>query len=97
LEASEVGDSLARLDRKRERLRNLSRPFCEHVFLRKRIERVVDLDRRKLARVKAEHSVVFQVLRIERAFPLFEREPARSRVQLHEGFRPPSSTGFAAE
>src|SRR5262249_10575844 len=84
LDAREVRDALARLDREGERVRHLRRPSLEDAFLRKAIKRVVDLDRREATRVKAEHPVVFEVGGIERAFPLLEREAARARVNLHD-------------
>src|SRR4029079_7400028 len=61
---------------------------------RQPIKRVVDFDRRKLARVKPEHPVILHVSRIERPFPLLECEAARSGVKLHDTFD--TFDGFAA-
>src|SRR5678815_4306533 len=84
LQSREMRDTLARLDREGERLGNLARPRLQNAFLRKAIERVVDLHRRETRRVKTEHRVVFELRRVERALPFLEGEAARSRVQLHE-------------
>src|SRR5512133_4062691 len=54
------------------------------MLFRQPIERVVDLDRRKLARVVAEHRVVFEITRVERSLPFFERVATRARVKLHD-------------
>src|SRR6185437_2205527 len=88
LEPRMVRDPLARLDRERERVRHLRRPFPQHVLLRQPIERVVDLDARKLPRVEAEHPIVLQILRVERALPFLERVPARPRDHPHDTFLP---------
>src|SRR5437764_14967088 len=79
-------DALTGLDREAERLRHLRRPVEQHVLLREPIERVVDLHRRKLPGVVAEHRVVLQVGGIEAALPLLERVAARAREDLHEPF-----------
>src|SRR5450759_1909294 len=80
-------DSLARLEREGERLRHLRRPFAQHVLLWQSIEGVVDLHRIEFAGVVAEHCVVFQILRIERALPLLERVAARPSENLHDALR----------
>src|SRR5437773_5015763 len=77
-------DPLARLDRERERVRDLRRPILEHVLLRQPVERVVDLDGRKPARIEAEHRVVLEIGGIERPLPLLERVPARPGPELHD-------------
>src|SRR5688572_8429526 len=87
-------DALARLERKRERLWHLRCPFAQHVLLRQSIEGVVDLDRWKLAGVECQHSVVFQLLRIKRAFPLLESVPTRPCEELHDTIRFDSPFSF---
>ncbi len=79
-----VRDALARLDREREGLRHLRRPLLEHALLRQPVERVVDLDGGKPARVVAKPAVLLEVGGIERALPLLERVPARAGEQLHD-------------
>src|SRR5688500_5234122 len=98
LEPRVVRNALARLDRERERLGHLCCPIAQHVLLRQPVERVVDLDRRKFAGVKAQHPVVLQLLRVERSLPLLERVAARSSEQLHDAmrfFEPSAFFGFS--
>src|SRR6476661_4388253 len=63
---------------------HLRGPTLNHALLRQPIKRVVDLDDGKLARVVAEHPVVFEVVRVERPFPFLEREAAGAGLQNHE-------------
>src|SRR6185436_4576016 len=76
-------DAPAGLDREAERLGHLGRPVEQRLLLRQLVERVVDLDRRELAGVEAEHVRVLQLLGVETPFPLLEREAARSRQNFH--------------
>src|SRR4029077_10528404 len=80
--------------REGERLRDLRRPPLQHAFPRQAVEGVVDLHRRKPAPVKREHSVVFQVARIERSLPLLERVAARAGLEVHDTFC--ACSGFVA-
>src|SRR5207237_7290440 len=94
LEPRVVRDALARLQRKRESLRHLRRPLAQHVLLRQAVERIVDFYGIELLRVVAEHCVVFQFLRVERAFPLFEGVAAGPCQDLHETMRFDSAFSF---
>ena len=80
-------DAHARLDGERELLRHLCGPIVQHLLLGQAIERVVDLDRRKIARVITEPRVVTEVRRIKCSLPLLERVAARAREQPHDTLR----------
>ena len=87
LEPRVMRDAHARLDRERELLRHLRRPLLQYRLLRQPVKGVVDLDRRKLARVVAQPRVVSDRVGIEDALPLLERVAARAREQPHDTMR----------
>src|SRR5687767_4074933 len=90
-----MGDAPTRLDRERESVMHVRRPFLEHVLPGQAIERVVDLDDRIPAGVVAEHRVVLQAAWVERSLPLLEGESARTHEHVHDTFRSGSSDSEA--
>src|SRR4029078_6379600 len=77
-------DLLRCLDGERKFFGHLRRPLQQHTFFRKTIERVVDLERRKLCGVKRKHTVGLEVGGIERSLPFRERISARACAKLQE-------------
>src|SRR5229473_7485456 len=69
LQTTVVGDTPRRFERDLVRLRCLSSPTCDQLFVRHPVKRVIDLDGRKPGGIVRQHLRRGQIRRIEAALP----------------------------
>src|SRR6267143_5177368 len=84
-QAQLVGDAARRLECEGEAFRHLFGPAREHRLGGHAVEGVVDLDRREMPGIVAQHPVRRMLFRVELAEPLLVGEAARSGEELRHG------------
>jgi hypothetical protein len=77
-------NALARFDCESEFFRHLGSPIAEDVLSGQSVERVVDLDSRKLAGVESEPAAVLEVVRVKGTLPFLECVATRSSKNFHD-------------